>query len=461
MIHRSFLRVVWTEFLRSIRLSLPLGAMELVYGISFFLSTAMIAHLGKEAMVTNVLVWGIFIALMLFSFGTFGAISVMASQSCGVGKLEDVGRVFRQGLLLSILCSIPTMLLMWIVPEVLTYFKLDQEIIALATPYFHAFTWTVLPYNMCVMVEQYLIGIGASKTALLTSVLCVPVEIVLIYALIFGKFNCPAYGLLGVPYALALSMTLTLLILLLYLYFAPTSRAYSLFRLPFTIDKQYLLELIRIGAPLGGMFCIESALFATLTMMMATLGRDTAAGHQIAMQCFSFAMNFAWGASQAATVRVGYEVGRGNKHGVKIAAYVNIFAGTIIMSCISLLYILKPDTLIRLDVSLTHSDFTDVVRNARSFIFVMALVLIADCFRIISFAVLRGIKDTKCAMYISFVTFWMIVLPLAYTFCFKFALGGIGIWLGLLCGMVIGSILALWRFRTIVSRIDLKKMITQ
>lgn len=451
-----------SEFIRSIKLSIPLGLMEMVYGISFFLSAAMVAHLGKDAMATNVLVWGVFICLMLFSFGTLGGISVMASQSCGAGELVVVGKIFRQGLLLSIIYSFPLMSLMWVIPETLIFLGQDTEIINMARPYFHAFTVTIIPFNICVMIEQFLIGIGASRLALLTSILCIPMEIFFLYALIFGAFGFPQCGLQGVSYALAISMVITSMSLLIYLYFSAEQKKHVLFcQRFFQFDAKYLYELIRIGTPLGCAFCIEVALLAGITMMMETLGRDVVAGHQIAMQCFTFAMSFVWGASQAATVRVGYEVGKGDRHKIKLAAYVNIIAGITIMTLISILYTSIPEFLIGIDINLNDPNFQVVADNAKAFIRIVAILLIVDCMRTISFAILRGLKDSKFAMYSSIATFCGLVFPLAYFFGIKMRLEGAGIWYGILSGVAIGGVLILWRVITVLDTIDIDKIVTK
>ncbi len=457
MSKKHLLKLIVKEFIQSMNLSLPIIVMEALYGTSFFLSTKMVAHLGKSAMAANVITWSISLTLIVFSLGALSAISVLSSQSRGAGEHKTVGIIFQQGIIMSALYSIPMIVIMLIIPKLLPFLKQEPEIIALATPYFYAFAITILPFNICIMLEQYLIGIGASKTALLVSIICIALEVLFFYIFVFGKFGFPNCGISGIPYGLTSAMIIVSITLLIYLGFANKFKQYDLYKNFIQLNWKLMREMIKVGSPIGYMFALEVALFAAIALLMGSLGSDIAAGHQIATQYFTYAMSIAWGFSQATTVRVGYEVGQKNRSQLKLTSYVNLITGVLIISIISLFYFLKTNVLINFNIDIFDQKFLIVVHNARSFLMIAALLLIIDCIRVISFSILRGLKDTKFTLYVSFITFWCIAFPLSYILGVELKLGGIGVWMGLLSGISIGSIINLLRFLHIIDKVNFTK----
>ncbi len=60
---------IFSEFKRSLRLSLPLIGSQLIYGLSGFMATVMIAHLGRDELAANALVWSVFGFLIVTFIG--------------------------------------------------------------------------------------------------------------------------------------------------------------------------------------------------------------------------------------------------------------------------------------------------------------------------------------------------------------------------------------------------------
>jgi len=71
---RYTLQSIFFELHQSMRLSLPLICSQLIYALSGMITTIMVAHLGRDELATNALVWGIYIALVLFFIGILNAV---------------------------------------------------------------------------------------------------------------------------------------------------------------------------------------------------------------------------------------------------------------------------------------------------------------------------------------------------------------------------------------------------
>jgi len=443
------------------RLSLPLIASQLMYGLSGFISTVMIAHLGKNALAANVIVWGVFIALILFFIGILNAVSIMVAQSYGAKDEHGIQQATSQGIVLGILFTIPMIAALWIAPEILYWTGQNPAVIKIAIPYFHSFAWGLLPLNVLIVFEQFLIGISRTRLVLIMSLLEVPMEIFFFYIFIFGKFGMPKLGAPGVGYGFSVAITILTVLVGLFLTFSPLTKTYNLLTSCWKLNKKYLFELIRVGFPLGGMYSIEVALFAVIALMMGKFGQDMLAAHQIAYQCFAFTLTVVFGISTGATVRVGHEVGRNNRDGVKLAAYVNMGIGFFVMLILAIMYIGFPNLLIGIDINIHAAKYKMIVQYATTFLLVAGILQLTDCFRLISVGALRGLKDTKVPMYISFISFWVLAFPAAYFLAFPLHFKGAGIWWGLEIGLAIGALILVVRFVRLVERVDLVKLVTR
>jgi multidrug resistance protein, MATE family len=452
---------IFAETRKSLKLSIPLIASQLAYGASGFIATAMIAHLGQDQLATHALVWGTFITLILFFIGILNAVSILVSQSFGAQDNHGIQQATMQGFILALLFAIPMNVIVWIVPILLPFTGQSASIIKLATPYFHSLGWCMLPVNILIIIEQFLIGISRSRLVMFISLCCVPLEILFFYLFIFGKFGFPELGLAGIGYGFAVSNSLLVITLLLISYFSKERKKYGLSLNQLKVNYKFLFELIRVGLPLGFMYFIEVGLFTVIAFMMGNFGETMLAAHQIAIQCFSFVMMIMFGVSIGASVRVGNCVGENNRNALKLSAYVNMGIGFCFMLIFVILYIGFPKYVMALDIDIHAKQYLPLITQTMNLLFMASILQSIDCFRLITTALLRSLKDTKFIMYVSLVTFWFVALPCSYILGFKLHFGGMGIWWGLIIGLVIGTTTLLLRFQRLVEKIDLVALVTR
>lgn len=452
---------IFSELRISLKISLPLIASELVYGLNGFLSTMMVARLGREELAANALVWGIFITLILLFIGILSATGIMVAQSYGAKDKIGVHLAANQGVVLAVVFALPMMLTMLFAPKILILSGQNPEIIKIALPYFHALSWCMLPLNLLIVLEQFLLGIAKTRLVLMISLISVPIQLCFFYVFIFGKFSFPQIGLAGIGYGSTVAWSVTAIIVGLYVRFSKHCSEYKVFSRIWEINTKFLFELIRVGLPIGGMYAAEVGLFTVMAFMIGKFGSDALAGHQIANQCFGFALTVIFGLSQATSIRVGHEVGRNNRDALKLAVIVNIAIGFAWMFLLAAIYLGFPKQIIGLDVDVTKVNYQHLVKYAMSFLSVAAIIQLVDCFRLLSVSALRGLKDTRTPMLVSIFGFWLVAFPCIYIFGFVLHFGAIGIWWGLLIGLIICAVILLLRLKYMVNKFDLAALVTR
>lgn len=459
-----FMSIMTTHSIKSeikgnLSISLSLIASQLIYASSGFVSTIMVAHLGKQALAATVLVSMIWMSLSVLFFGVLNSISVLVSHQFGAKNYKAMSDIMGQAYLLGGIIFLTMLGIMLAVPYFLQFSHPAPEVASLASLYTFSLLWTLPALVILIVSEQFLAGIGQTKLVLRISLLVVPIEIPLIYMLIFGKFGLPACGVAGVGYGLAITYTATAIGLILYLRHAKHYRQYKIFSGISRIHFTYFKELLRVGLPMGFMHLIEVSSFALATFWIARFGTDMLAAHQIVIQFLSFSITIVFAMSQAITIRVGHAVGRQDLSGVRDAIYVGMIMNFLVILLIAIGFILFPEFFIHLDIHAENASNQLLIQYASSLLSICGALIIFDNFRIIGFGALRGLKDSQFPMLASFISFWLIGIPLAYLFGFVYHFAGNGIWWGLTLGILCGSIIIFFRIQTILKQVDLRKIL--
>lgn len=448
-----------TEIKETIELGLPLIGSWLIYSLSGFIGTAMVARLGHDALAASVLVSTMWMTITVFFFGIFSAISVLVSHQFGAKNYPAIGEILDQAFLLAGVSLIPISLAVLSLPFILGLTSQTPTVLALAIQYAHSLLWSAPGVILLVILEYFLNGIGRTKLSLAISLIEVPIEIALIYGFVFGKFGLPVCGIAGVGYGLAASYTATVIVLGFYLQRARFMKPFQLFQHVGAFNKMHIKELLRIGLPIGCMYLIEVTAFSVATLFMARFSTLILAAHQIVMQYLGLTINAAFAIAQTVSIRIGQNAGRKNLEGVRYATYVGLGLSFICMFTVAIFYIFFPTLLLRIDLNIHDPHNANLMRATVNFMLILAAFQLLDGMRIVASGALRGLKDTRAAMYVSFVGFWVIGLGCAYVFGFILHGRGVGVWLGLTFGIGVGAIILLLRLRYMLNKIDLAALL--
>lgn len=447
------------EFKQTFFISLPFIGTQFIYAISLFVSTAMVARLGVDALAANVLVFNFWLTLTTFFVGIITSVGILVAHQYGAGNNKGISEIMGQAFLLGILICVLDILLLMSLPLLLNWVAQPKEVLNLAKQFIYTLPWSAPGLFILIIIEQFLGGIGHFKIAFRVSALVVLVEVPIMYVLIFGKWGFPELGLVGIGYAYAITNTLAAIGLIFYLKKSKTYQPFNIFKLS-KLNFYLLKEFIRVGLPMGFMHLIEVGTFALAALWMAHFGTTWLAAHQIALQYLTFFITtIVFAMSQAVSVRVGHTVGSQDLPAIKRAIIVGMLISFFMVAVVSGTFYSIPKVLLSLDLNINDPINALLIQYTSGLFAICAVLFLFDNFRMIGFGALRGLKDTRFAMIASFFSFFVVALGLAYIFGFQFGLQGNGIWYGLTGGIVVGSILILIRLKYYLERADLVSLL--
>ncbi len=97
-----------------------------------------------------------------------------------------------------------------------------------------------------------------------------------------------------------------------------------------------------------------------------------------------------------------------------------------------------------LDVSSPDAAATAVL--AVRLLHIAALFQVADGIQTVSAGALRGLHDTRVPMVLAAFAYWLVGLPVAWVFGFTLGWGAVGLWWGMLAGLVCVAVCLAGRF---------------
>jgi MATE family, multidrug efflux pump len=287
-------------------------------------------------------------------------------------------------------------------------------------------------------------GMGKTKPYLIASLVAFLANIPLNYALIYGQWGFPELGGVGCGWATAMSMWLQVILLIIFTR-SPSSfhdtDLWAQWGKPVWTD---IRKVAGLGLPIAlGVFA-EVSIFSAIALLLAPLGANIVAGHQIALNVSHLIFMLPLSLSQAITIRVGYFLGQ---HQQAIANFV-VRIGLMSGMCLSLMT-MSLILLGREYIVLLYTTDPAVIALALPLFLWMAIYQFPDQLQIVANASLRAYQDTRVPLRIILFAYWGVCLPLGFvlarTDLLVEPIAAKGFWIGLVVGLTLTAILLLSR----------------
>lgn len=412
--------------------------------------TIMVGSLGSVALGASAFAGGIFVVFLVAGLGMLAPMTALFARMQGQENYPYGGVLLRHSLIVSVGLSAFIIGILYILLHNLHWFGQTEDVLKMGSSFFEIITWSVVPSLIYQTYKQFTDGIGKTKVAMSVMIFGVVFNIAGNYVLIHGYYGFPKLGLNGSAYATLIARTLMALAMVFYVHVHPHFKHYLAERWTHRFDHHLLKNILRLGIPNGLTYLFEVGAFSAAAVMMGWFGADPLAAHQIAISLASTSFLVTTGIGIAASIRVGYELGRGDYPLARYAGFTAIKLGGYYMSLCALGFFIFRHWFPTFYVS-----EMDVIEWAAKFFIVVAVFEIFDGIQAVAIGALRGMSDTQWPSVIAFFAYWIMGLPLGYTLAFHLGVGPIGIWIGLLVGLIFASLLLTLRFH-ILSRRFLK-----
>ena len=443
-------------YIENLRIAFPVILSFAGQQLVQVVDTIMVGRLGAVELSAVSLSSAIIVNVMMIGLGIAMALTPLTGIHYARGEKEQCNILFKNSLLLNILMSIVLCGLLCIINPLLQYFGQPQSVLDTLDGYYYTVTLSLIPYLIFMTFKQYLEGLGNTFYAMLITVGCNILNVILNFGFIYGYMGFPELGVTGAGVATLISRLAMPIAIIIVVYFKKEFRLYFVSQQTTDNGQQTLSkfsgfeisrfsDLFKVGFPIATQMTVELFSLTFMTIMMGWLGEKTLAANQIAQTMIGLSFMIANGVAAASTILVSHDFGRKDVASIKNHAYSAIHLGIAIMVFFALLYAFGGELLARV-----FSTDEDVIAIATKLFLVVAVFEIFDGTQVTALGALRGLTDVKRPMYYALICYLLVEIPVGYILGFKVGLGAIGIVGGFMAGLILAAILFLRRFRKLV-----------
>jgi MATE family multidrug resistance protein len=433
------------EVRATLALSVPLAAANLAYMAMAVTNTVMVGQLGAMPLAAAGLGSMLYFTGGVTLQGILSAVAPLAAQALGAGDRRTAGRVAGAGLLLAVLLALPFVAALTSLDLVLRALGYDETLAAEIGHYLRASAWGGPAFLGCAVLSNLLSALSHTRPVMLVVLVCVAGNAALNWLLIFGHLGVPALGAAGSGYASAVNQWLMLAGLALCTRMMPGLAALRMLRNAVAGRWVEVGQILRLGLPLGGIRGIEVGVFMTASILMGLLGAAALGAHQLVLNCASITFMVPLGISQAATVRVAYELGAGRAPAARQAGFVALALGIGFMGAAAIVLWTTPDAIIAAYVDIADPANLETVQIARHLIAIAAVFQVFDGAQVIAAGALRGYRDAMVPMFLATFGYWGVGFAGCWVFAFPLGYGAVGLWWGLALGLAVVAVLLILR----------------
>ena len=436
------------ELRATLALAAPLALANLLQMLVYAIDVIFVARLGETALAASSLSISLF-GLMMWCFsGLTAACSPLIAAELGrrAHAVREVRRSVRMALWLAVLCGLAGMAVCLGGEAFMLATGQDPAIAALAGDFLAVLMFAMIPMILSNVLRTFVSALGRPVFATVITALAIGVNALGNYALVFGNFGAPALGLEGSALSTVLTAIITLAAYVVAIQRDRRLRRYRIFGRWWRPEWSRLRQIMAIGTPIMLTILAEAGLFSGAAFLVGRIGAAELAGHTVALQIAALAFQIPFGIGQAATIRVGYHFGAGDRDGIRRAGTVAIWVTVGFMAIPAALMLFAPRFVLSMYVDPAAAANAAMVGFAVQYMVIAAAFQLFDGLQAVAAGALRGLQDTRVPMVIALSGYWLLGIVTSLWLGFRTPLEGVGVWIGLAVGLVAVAGGMLWRW---------------
>ncbi len=406
--------------------------------------TFTVARLGVHILAGVTLALGVYLIVFLFALGVVTAITPIVAQAHGRGDANGLKRSGQQGLWVGLTFSIPGAALLVGLSSIIEL-GFGKGLEADSAPdYLLGAAWGLPAWVCYVAVRSLAIATGRVRVTTIIMLVSVPIHAGLTWWLVLGGFGLPPLGALGAGLAYSLTAFGAWALLATIVRASPVDAFSSVFRRLFVWDRQRYRDIMRLGLPFACRIVLREGVLPAAALALAPYGAAAVAAHAVAAQVVILAGVFSFGFSDAANMRVSYALGAGTPRRAKHSGWVAIQLATVVSALLVAALLAEPTRIARWVLG---NDDPVSVAAAAALLPLAACLLFLEGVQSAAGGALSGMQDAKGPLLIAIIGSWAVGMPLAILLAWATVTPALGLWIGLVIGGCLTTILYLVRFR--------------
>ena len=405
------------------------------------MDTLMIGHHDTHELAAAGFVNGIIglgaISALGFSYGLTPVVGALM----GKGNTEHIAQKLKNSLVANNILAVAMMAVLGILYINLCYLGLPEHLLPLIRPYLLLNILSFIPMMAFNAFKQFSDGIQDTSMPMWILLGSNVLNVIGNWLLIYGVGPFPEMGLTGAGVATMLSRFAMWAAFTGVFHLTNRYKQYSQDFWKAHVTKTDLQQMFRLGVPVMLQMGMETASFSLSAFYVGWLGTTALAAHQVMLTIAQLCYMLYYGMSAAVAVQVSYYRGAGKLSETRHVAFAGLH-----LNWIFGLLTAVPIFLLRNEIGDWFANNTEVTALVAAVVIPLCIYQFGDALQCTYCNALRGMEDVKPLVWIAFVAYFVVSLPLGYLFGFTLKGGLPGIWMAFPFGLTTAGILYLIRF---------------
>lgn len=298
-----------------LKLALPISFALLVPQFNYLVNSIFLSRLGSGHLGAAGITGVYYLIFGAIGYGLNNGLQALIARRAGQDRLQDIGILSTQSIYLSLLIAAMGILITYTVAPLILSGHVEPGLYDQSLSFLHIRIWGLPFLYLYQMRNGLLVGTNQSRLLIWGTLAETVSNVVLDYALIFGKFGCPALGFNGAAYASVAAEAIGMLAVLLIIQFNGLSKRFGLFR-DMRIHLPELRLLLTQSSPLIMQYAISIISWEYFFILVSHHGRLSLDISQYMRVIIGFLGVFIWSFASTTNTMVSNVIGQGRHHEV-------------------------------------------------------------------------------------------------------------------------------------------------
>ena len=308
---------VSTSYRQILKIALPISLAILVPQFNFITNNIFLGHYSQEALATASITGVYYLIFAMIGFGLNNGLQTLIARRAGENKPEEVGKLFGQGVYISLAIAFVGILITWMLAPLILKAVLHSDSIAKdSIEYLKIRIWGLPFLYVYQMRNALLVGTNNSKFLISGAIAETVANVAFDYLFIFGHYGFPEMGLNGAAVASIIAEFIGMLVVFLVIHKKGIGKQFSLFK-HFYWNKKLSKQLFAISLPIILQLAFSVMSWEFFYILIEHHGQTDLAISNVMRNVFGLTGCLTWAFAATSSAMVSNIIGQGKQENVK------------------------------------------------------------------------------------------------------------------------------------------------
>jgi multidrug resistance protein, MATE family len=296
-----------------LKIALPISLAILVPQINFITNNIFLGHYSQQALAAGGIAGVYFLIFAMIGFGLNNGLQTLISRRAGENRPEEIGKIFSQGVFISLIIAATGILLTWVVAPLIFRAVIHDPVTAENAIGFMKIRIFGLPFlYVYQMRNALLVGTNNSRYLVIGTLAETIANILFDFLLIFGNLGFPEMGLNGAAVASIIAEFTGMFVIFVVIHYKGIGKRFALFH-HFQWDGSYARQILSISLPLIFQLAISIISWEFFYILIEHHGQTALAVSQVMRNVFGIVGCITWAFATTTSSMVSNIIGQGRK----------------------------------------------------------------------------------------------------------------------------------------------------